>query len=607
MINEFPPKNKGYTYLQMNRGDDVGSIWSSMGLDFQSNLGVMQVGQRMLRNTSSNSRQSAPCAFKYIFGSFWCIWDTRIFMGGATPEATFTQDTSTNTQTGYSQSSDMELFNGQLFTTTTTGLFSLDAGGGAGTWTDRTGGTALDNNTLHMMTYFKKFNRLYVIGTDEKVYSYDTSYTQATTGDYTLDLATNDQFSLTCIKASSNRIWLGAIGFQNRLARGRIYEWDGVSNQITNEYILNANACIAIVINNDIPYAMDSEGRLLRFTGSSFEEIGRLPMANLDSINVINAAGFIHPNGLLATKNDTILALVNNVNYDNGATVAENFPAGIWEFSNEFGVTHKHAISYTNVGTSTITDYGQYRLSSTGNVVGALINADIQSNAAGRNGTIMCGVRYQEDASSNRSGIFINDSNNTLIKKGYFVTTWFNSNEISDEWTRLWLVYKRLLGTTDSIVMKYRLYEEDPILATITWTSSTTFTTTTDITAYGPNAAGFSGITATGGEVEILRGTGGGACVHITNIVNNVGTYTVTIDTSLPGVFGTAQARFQKWIRLFPSAEASELDSYKQMAIGFRNTRIQLKGCLTFTDNGGNTNEFSKLIVVSNEDIKITN
>lgn len=100
--------------------------------------------------------------------------------------------------------------------------------------------------------------------------------------------------------------------------------------------------------------------------------------------------------------------------------------------------------------------------------------------------------------------------------------------------------------------------------------------------------------------MEILQGTGSGACVHITDISENGGTYTVTVDTAVTGVTtGTAKARFQKWIKLFPVV-TGQVRSWEQMSIGAPNTRIQIKGCMTFKGN----DEFHKFVLVSNEDIK---
>lgn len=600
MKNYFPEQNKNYTYLQTNRSDDLGSLWSTMNLDFQSNLGTMRVAPRLKVNTATATvaqLNNAPVAFEYFGSKFWTVASQRIFQGGETPEVAFTVDTSTAFKTTYSSAqSDLELFNGQLFSTTTDEIWSLDAATG-GTWTQRGGANSLPGGGNHMMTYFKKFNRLYVINSDDLVYSMSTGYALASSGDYTLNLATNQQYAMLCIKASSNSIWIGAGAQLNAQARGKIYQWDGISAQPTNEYTIDANSCVAIVIDDDIPYAMDSNGVLLKFTGSSFEEIGRLPQSNLDSAVIYGNEGFIHPNGLIATKDHTILALINNLNTNSAGTISENLPSGVWEFSEEFGFTHKHSLSYNPVANSTITDYGQNRITR----AGALIEANVPSTTAGRNGTLMLGANYYTDATTITSGIFINDSNNTVQKKGYFVTSWFNSSEIEDKWSRLWATYRRLLAANDSIVFKYRLNEEEPVETTITWVNTTSFTTTTNITAYGPTATGFNG--TVGGEVEVTQGTGSGSCVHITNISENGGTYTVTLDTAVTGVTtGTAKARFQKWIRLYPTQELDQVKSWSQFQIGQNNTRIQIKGCLTFTGN----DEFHKFVLTSNEDIKAT-
>ena len=591
MINNFPAKNQGYTYLQTNRSDDLGSLWSTLNLDFQSNLGTMRVAPRLKKNTNTTDQANLgePVAFKY-FGVFHAIAGGRIFVGGTSANDVFTPDTATNSQTSYSALSDLQIFNGILFSTTNTEIWSLDGAGG--TWTRR-GGAAPLGSSSHMMTYFKKFNRLYVIGDVTKIYSLDTAYSLATTGDYSLNLnSPNQQEVSICMKATSDSIWIGAGNYLNETGRGKIYQWDGISAQVTNEYILDANACMAILIHNDIPYAFDSNGALLKFNGSSFEEIGRLPNNNLVNVNYVVNTSFIHPNGLLATKNNTILALVRNRNNDSTSSIPENLPSGVWEWSSDFGFTHKHSISYNPVASSTITDYGQNRVALTG----ALSNGDALSSPTGT-GTILVGVNYYTDATNIVSGIFVDDSENTIQKKGYFVTTWFNSQQIEDKWARIWTVYRRFLASNDSIVLKYRLYEEEPIEATITWTSTTTFTTTTDVTAYSPTATGFNG--TSGGEVEIIRGTGGASCAHITSIVNNAGTYTVTLDTIITGVTGTATARFQKWIKLLPEI-TGQVKSWEQMAIGMNNTRIQIKGCLTFTGD----DEFQKFALVSNEDIK---
>jgi len=432
------------------------------------------------------------------------------------------------------------------------------------------------------------------------------SYSPTVIGeDYTLNLSAidhigglgNDMQTITCIASNSQYIWVGVLGRSpGRSLKGRIYQWDGISAQVTAEYKLEAQGCLALLIKDDIPYAMDSNGALLKYTGTSFDEIGRLPTNNilLKNCQAATADRFIHPNGLLETRNNTILALVNNENMDNGGTINENFPSGAWEWSEDYGFQHKYAFTYNPGANDTITDFGQNRISR----VGAIADVNYTSTDADRNGTMLMGATYFTNASSTLSGIFFDDSNNTVKKKGYFVTTWFNADEIQDTWSRLWATFRRFLSETSSIEFKYRIYEEQPTYATITWVNTTSFTTTTDVSAYGPTAS-----ESTGGEVEVIQGTGSGSCVHISSIVEAGGTYTVTLDSAVEGVTtGTAKARFQKWVKLNPAAEPAQINSYLQAAMSASNVRIQVKGCMTFTGD----DEFHKMALVSNEDIKIT-
>lgn len=599
MINHFPPQNKGYTFLQTNRSDDLGSLWSSFNLDFQSNLGVIRNSPRMIINTSQTDTGilERPVAFKFFKGRMFAITGTRIVRNsdGAQPQDAFVEDTSTNAQTDYlSDVSDMEIFNGELYATTTDALYSLDQATG-GTWTAR--GTALNSGVPHMLTYFKKFDRLYYMSDQGFIRSIDTTYAEAASGDYTIDVGTSSQL-LCCMRASSDYIWIGIFAGGSRALKGRVLQWDGISAQATNQYTIDAQGIMAMTIKDDVPYIMDSRGRLLKFSGYNFEEIGRLPVPVNKLLTFSSTVNdkFIHPNGLISTENNTILALIGNILSDSTSTIPENCPSGIWEWAEGIGFTHKYSFTYNHVGSATLTDFGQNKIT----IPGALSDVNYPSTNASRNGTLMAGAKYYTSASAVSYAIFIDDSNNTVQKKGYFVTTWFNSEQIEDKWTRLWEVHRRFLQSTDSIVYKYRLNEEDPLYADITWINTTSFSTATDPSAYGPTATGFNG--TIGGEVEGIQGQGSGHCAHITSITGpSGGLYTVTIDTALPSVSViTARVRFQKWVKLFPEV-TGQVKSWEQMAIGGNNTRVQIKGYLTFQGD----DEFQKLAIFSNSDIKI--
>jgi hypothetical protein len=598
---EFPKKELGY--LQTNRSNVVGTLWSTFGMDFQSNVGVARVAPRLRVNTASVTNQGTAVAFRYFDQRWFAICGTRVFKNASESLLSpFVEDTSTGAATDYSAGySDLEFFNETLCATTTDALLSKAVNGsGTGDWTSRATITA---STMHKLCYFKKFNRLYYLNAFKTIRSIDTAWVEATSGDYFLDTSDYTYGFLNTMVADDSSIWIGTkqivpSGILNPAVGAVVLQWDGISSQPTASYGINASGVMAMAFDNKKQlHILDSNGALLAFTGSGFEEVGRLPLnrqlltnSTSDSYN-----SFIHPNGLWFTRNNTFIALINNLVGDNGGTIVENLPSGIWEYSADTGFVHRQTATYNAIGSSTVTDYGQNRVAR----VGALVEPNFYSTNSSGKPTLLAGIDYYTNASDSTSGIFTDDPLNTIQKKGYMVNTWFSSDEIEDTWDKFWGVYRRLLQSTDTIDLKYRLSEEDPIEASITWVNTTSFTTTTDVTTYAPTATGFNG--TVGGEVEITQGTGGASIAHITNVVNNAGTYTVTLDTAITGVTtGTAKARFQKWIKMYPAQPLTQVKSYSQWGIGGTDTRVQLKVCFTFTGNG----EFYKSIIVSNEDIK---
>lgn len=698
----FPPKNQNYTFLQTNRSDDLGSIWSSFNLDFQSNLGVIRLSQKLVTNATSSDDADLGCssAFEYFDDIWFAICDTKIFSNGSSSIVpNFTEDNSkysigdSTTQfditnpagatfrytydgtgtdpgittgtfpvgasvtiqaqnfnasnngnytvtgsganyfevsngfgvvesnktigTGYisvyggsigtnyeTESSDLEVFNSRLWATTVNRLYSKVSGSGTGRWTLR---DSLGSG-VHKLAYFKKFNRLYYIDTETKISSIDTSDVVAnSTGDYFIDLTTSVGVTTTIVTTSTN-IWVGCLRPDTSSTGsgtvGSILQWDGISAQITNKFDITSAGVLAMVVLDDIPYAIDTEGRILKYVGYAFQEVARLPILRTLLLNATTTSGgdgrFIHFNGMQATKNNTILVSINNLNGNNNETINENIASGVWELDlNTKNFTHKYSFTLKSSSSSTIADYGQNKIKQ----IGAIKLNPLSTTADTGRGTILAGCTYYTDATTTKSVVSIDspvdpDTNTEGQKRGYFITTWFNTSEVEDKFERLWDIHKRFLTSTDKIVYKYRLIEEDPIYATITWTSTTTFTTTTDVSAYAPTATGFNG--TQGGEVEVLQGTGSGSCTHISSIVNNAGTYTVTLDTAVTGVTGTAKARFQKWIKLNPDVTGL-VKSWEQLAIGGSNTQIQVKCCMEFTGDM----EFHRMAIASSENIKI--
>lgn len=596
-------------YLQTNRSNIIGNLWSTRGIDLQTNLGAMKLSSKLVINTDStdDADLGRPCAFENFAQRWWAICGTRVFSNTSEDiSVAFTEDASSGAETDYNPLySDLGVFNSRLWATTQDTLLSKSTAAGA--WTSR---DTLSLNTVHKIAYFKKFDRLYYGYSDTSVRSIGTSDVVASAGDYFINLGDSVQ-RITTLVATSNSIFIGmGIPTNSSSANGTkavILEWDGISAQVSNEYTLNAGACIAMTVYQNIPYAVDSEGRILKYTGYSFEEIGRLPIINfplLGATGETTTGKFVHYNGLTSTKNNTLLVAVNNYEPNATGTVRENLPSGVWEIDLTTGnCTHRFPITLKPLDSSSVTDYGQNLISGIGAIKVNYLSYNSPMSAGKSN--LLLGATVYTNATDTLSSIYVLSPEQPTTdtegqKKGYFVSTWLESNEVVNEWNRIWSVYKKFRNASDNIEYKYRLSEEEPTYATITWTSTTTFTTTTDVSAYSPNATGFNG--TVGGEVEVLQGTGSGDCVHVSSITENAGTYTVTLERAVTGVTGTAKARFQKWIKVFPAVPVDTVNSFSQFQIGGTDTRIQIKCCLTWTGDG----EYYKSIITSNDKIIAT-
>lgn len=685
MINTFPPQNQNFKYLQTNRSDDLGSIWSSFNLDFQKKIGSLGLADKLVMNTDSATQTGLglPIAFEFIQNKWYAICGTRIYTSttdeittaftpstltytyggsdttqynianvggntwrytwntvgtnpnitatnfpiGATVLITITDFNDANEGTftitgsgsnyfevtnpsGVSQAnvaignssgitvyggpygadystfySDMTYFDNYLFTTTATKLRMTTTTSAVSMYDAY---TLAEANSPHKLLYFKKKDRVYFIYSDRIIGSFGDTYLPIVTGAMTINLGYTIGALQTMVVAN-NSIWIGSLPVNSK-TKGVISQWDGESNQVTNEYVLESGGVLAMCTVSDMPYAIDTEGRILKYTGYSFEEIARFPF---DRTLLLNATAvgqkWVHHNGMIGTKNNTILIAVNNLNEDANSTINESLPSGVWELDlNNYSLTHKYAPTLKAMGSATVTDYGQNRVTNAGALK---LNYRESDSTAGRS-TLLAGFTVYTNASDTKSAIFIDSPDNPATdyegqKRGYFVTTWFESPQITSNWTRLWATFKKMLNATDKMIFKYRLDDDEPVEATITWVTQTTFTTTTDVSAY----EGF--------EAEIIQGTGSGACCDITDISEAGGTYTVTIRDAVPITATTAKARFQKWIYL--GEIASQTLAYGSLPIIANDVRIQIKGILEWTGD----NEFTKMAIVSKDDINI--
>lgn len=587
------PSKETKKLAQPNTGDTGGNLWSTFNINLSKNKGRV-LSTRSLAVTRSTdettSTMKLPIAFAYfdyfntgepLFISYaakmfttttpWTGWNAF----GSTGEPNITTDKYADV--------DMKVFNGKLYATTTdVSSHYLKRLAPIGTWTNIATIGSGDIEDLHILEVYA--NRLYWTQDNYKIFSMNTAETTVTSGSYTLQL-TGRNGHISWVKAGSNRIWIGWTSSDG--SRGSVFEWDGQSeNLYSKEYKIEAQGSCTCVIKNDIPYVLDVEGRLLAFNGSNFQEVARLPISNNDYpvSNYIKNSGIklSHFNGSILLR-DQMLFLINP-SLPRSDRYLENCQAGIWEYTQESGLTHKYSVSSTKVGAS-VTEYGQQDLLEVGAMFDGFTTNDNITESTTRQGQILFGARSNQTSSP-----FIIGIDNTLddVKKSsYIITQWLESQQIDDVWKNIIIKYRKLLETSDKIKVKYRTVKIDAPLIGFAWTSTTTLTVNSTIWSEIVNYDA-------GDEIEIMSGNGSGKCVNITNITNAGTTYTVTIDESITSASGSSLGKFQHWIKL---PEIQNKTQFAQLPLPQYNkdTQIQVKVIMEFTGE----NELHEIIVVN--------
>lgn len=569
-MKERLPENRILT--QNNYGDSFKDIVESYNLDTSSNYGAIRTTRTKLVTDQDDEADldNTPAGFAFYNGAYWAIAGGHAFEGGSAPSDAFTVETNSNAPQGDLDSaySDIELFNGAMYISASTSVFKLSTT----TWSEPVT-TQLTASRPHLLKTFGTGDnaRLYITDEYYKVHSISTADAISATGSFTMDMKLDNDWVITMLEAGQNSLWIGLINQYN--GKGLIYEWDGATENIYDRRIELEAGVIAGVVFENIPMFVDARGRLMEYNGSGFTEKDRFFLK--EQFFMYNTTGrrndrFIHANGMCTTDYGTILIAMQN-EQDNSYGNEDSVPSGVYEYLPGVGLIHRYSISDSPVGATTITDYGQTRV----NRMGAIMFTRARGVADNENGTLLIGADVYSSytdilTNTGKAGIYIDDIIDTTPKMGYFITKKFFSDNIEEDWQKVYAVYKKFQSETDKIVVKYRLTEKNSVSANCTWSSALEFTTLNDVSDF-----------EIGDEVTILTGTGSGSSMKITNIQASELTYTITVDSNPFGATGGFAARFENF-----KVAATIDNNRQQQAITFPTSTspmIQLKVELYFT------------------------
>jgi len=571
---KLPPETS-QTWEQNNRSDTLGTLWSSFNLNLTDQLGKTKVTQRLIITTNGITNLGCPVAFKQLGTKIYTVAGSRTFINpGTKTETAFVEDVNTLTSCS-SDYSDLEIYNSKIWTTSGQGLYW--SSGGSWTLIDTGGGTSgLTSGTAHKLLSFFHTNLIYVADGNRVRGTDGSAATLPTSGANTYTFGSSlSGLNVVSLLAVDDLIWILTTNPVDQT--GYVVTWDGTTADTPTKIIpLDSRGALAGIVKDGTVYIITIDGKLQFYNGQTFVNVknGWLPVSfrkylkNPFGTNNTSNDRWIHPNGITLV-NGKINILVNNENYDNGTTINENLPSGIWEYDETIGWYHKNSISLFDTAVGTVSDYGQNRVSR----VGALCNLRTDNNSADSYvGTLLVGANYFSGSGSTAvSAIYTNDSLDTVQKHGYLVTTKIPAKNAQDSWQKLFIRIKQLLNSTDEIIAKYRVGDATSTEISLTWNYATSFTTSTDLSNY------------VGYEVEGLQGAGSGRTAHITKVEAMASQFIVTIDETLGASSGTGKARIQNWSKLdSTSDQVMNLIQFGDMG---NSTWLQIKLCMLYTGN----------------------
>lgn len=538
-------------WIQDNNSYLRGNIVESFNIDLEANRGVVRGTRAKLITSGDGSLNNFgyTAAILYFSNKINVFSGNtsgdNLYEGGNSPFDTLTGDTtSTNVDINFG---DASVFNGEIYATDGTNINRYNGS------TENSVSSGLTDSTPHLTTVFDpdgNGERLYVTNNQDQVFSVSQANSLATSGSYTLDLSLGTDYQITFLEAGEDRIWIGVSTAGNNSSgeRSIVLEWDGVTENTPNaKYYINASRIMAGKLREDVPFVVDSRGRLMAFNGGMFKEIARFPLGKGTFINTSSNfnQNAIHPKGMAVDEDELLICASNLQDGSSGTTNFYNdFPAGVWAWNPRNGLYHKYSPSYQAVadtGTTNLTDYGQLRTAYGGPVA----VFETQNPVAADGGRVMFAMSYFADGTDDLSnltfGIWTDDTKDNTQKASYIITPKIPSSRFRDIWQK---AYPNIQGleSGDRFNVKYRIDDTEEI-TTATWTGTDRFNTNDELTSFEE-----------GDEVQILHGTGGGACENIEFMTTGSGS-TVALKSNITGVTGTSKVKLTKFKKICELSE----------------------------------------------------
>jgi hypothetical protein len=555
-MSTFTIPNENGQIRQINRGDAFGELWSTFNVDLTSVPGKIKASKRLKRAmTDSFIGSEDIVAIALHDGNYYAVTTDRVFSCSSNNDPTTSANWSAISTLGVEDlglETDAVSFNGLLLISLGTDIMSWNSGTSTKDddwWVTTTSGTALTVDKPHIMHVHRGGNDT-VFVTDGNIVRYYNSASGH-------DSFTLDTIETACALTSGvDTVWTGTFTESGDYAY--VYEVQ-VGNTITSQaYRIDGRAVLSMDVVNNIPYIVTDTGHIQAFNGSGFVTVASFPFAykglSPDGVRpgLVQDTSIdrpIHPKGM-RVSGDSLLIYINTRNEFNtfaNVILDERSPSGVWEYNITSGVLNHRSSITDQTG-----DKGVQTLARTSPLL-VLDNQYTKFLVAGEPG----------DIATSAVGLWAEDA--TTAPLAYFITPQLTADTIQESYEKV-VAKAKTLGDDESIEIKYRVTERDPLYADITWLNTTSFTSTDDLSDV-----------AIGDEVEIVAGEAAGQIAHVSNIEGTV-TYTVTLDSAIvtPALNDTSVVRFMNWTKIDTTYTSAD-GEYKSIGVGQSAPWIQFK------------------------------
>jgi len=466
--NQFTLPNDKGQFSQPNKGDSIGDIFMTYGIDLdKGKMSVSSQVKKLVNNTDNADFGGYAASIGSYSGTgtqkIFAVSDFAFSADIATPVGTWSKETAGTEPDSGNTVMDSAYFDGLFLVSEATDIKSWNGTTWASWWVTALGQSALASGERHLIWVGSDGN-LYIIDDGVKVYRVTPTGTVTKTGNGTLDFSAT-QYQVTCAVTSSNRSWIGTIDANSEEAV--IIEWDMSPSASTANKLhkVGARSVICIAVWNDTPVAILSNGKVKYFNGVSFVDFEKqIQFPIPEGYELQDDDDFIHPNGWAIIDDLPHFLVAGNVqtsltSFAGTKLGAYYLPSGVWCLDPNIGLYQRFALGS---GLTTQEDYGQMRITN----VGALYS--LQSSDS----KFLASYEYLDADGTEKSTLVYHDAASTKPSRGFLMTTYqFNFRDL---WKKVEMFHKKL-ATGEKLRVYYRNEKSDKIGKSGTWASTTKF------------------------------------------------------------------------------------------------------------------------------------